>query len=71
VLALHFPMRLEMPMCGQQGPYTMDPHPLANRYTVTVSMPRGAPVQGTPRDLQVAHGRLGLGGLQDDVTRFS
>jgi hypothetical protein len=40
-------------------------------YTVTVSMPRGAPVQGTPRDLQVAHGRLGLGGLQDDVTRFS
>jgi hypothetical protein len=32
VLALHFPMRLEMSMRGHQGPYTMDPRPLPNRY---------------------------------------
>jgi hypothetical protein len=24
-MALHFPMRLEMPMRGQQGPYNKDP----------------------------------------------
>jgi hypothetical protein len=31
VLALHFPLRLEMSMRGHQGPYTMDPCPLPNR----------------------------------------
>jgi hypothetical protein len=31
-LVPHYPTRLEMLMCGHQGPYTMDPHPLPNRH---------------------------------------
>jgi hypothetical protein len=30
-VAPHYPMQLERPMRGHQGPYTMDPHPLPNR----------------------------------------
>jgi hypothetical protein len=31
-VAPHYPMQLERPMRGHLGPYTMDPHPLPNRY---------------------------------------